>query len=269
MEDQMSTETFVNYWIGEEPTPPSPTLDKMPAYVDVVPLAFLHINPDYSLYFDFLCKTHSPEAIKAAIKVVRANGTKVLFSILDQRLGTVPDIPAFVRTVVDAVVEWGVDGIDFDFEPPYESETLIKLVSALRPALRAALGREPLLTAPIYSPWLSFPDFLKEFTAELDFVTTMDYNLAQGSIESCEEYVRLLPPEKVAIGIICMGPSPPSPGSNNSLAEAVQMARWKPAGARKRGAMLYTFSYDVKARPKGGTGEPDGAYTKAIHENLP
>lgn len=265
----MSTETFVNYWIGEEPTPPSPTLDKLPAYVDVVPLAFLHINPDYSLYYDFLCKTHTPEEIKAAIKVVRANGTKVLFSILDQRLGTVPNIPAFVRTVVDAVVEWGVDGIDFDFEPPYESEKLLEVVRALRPALRTAIGREPLLIAPIYWEWDPFPEFLKAFAAELDFVTTMDYGFARNSIESCEKYMKLIPPEKVAIGIICMGPPPPSPGSNNSLAEAVQMARWEPPGAHKRGAMLYTFSYDVKSRPKGGTGQPDGAYTKAIHENLP
>jgi hypothetical protein len=266
----MSTETFINYWIGEEPTPPSPTLDKMPPYVDVAPLAFLHINPDYTLYYDFLCKTHSPAELKAAIKVVRANGTKVLFSILDQRLGTVPDIDAFVRTVVEAVVEWGVDGIDFDFEPPYQSETLIEVVRALRPALRAALGREPLLIAPIYRPWLLLPpDFLKEFAAELDFITTMDYGLAPQSIELCEKYMRLVPVEKIAIGIICMGPPPPAPGSNNSLAEAVQMARWEPSGARKRGAMLYTFSYDVKTRPKGGTGQPDGAYTKAIHENLP
>jgi hypothetical protein len=265
----MSNETFVNYWIGEESTPPSPTLEEMPPYVDVVPLAFLHINPDYTLYFDFLCKTHSPEEIQKAIKVVRANGTKVVFSILDQRLGTVPDIDAFVQTVVDAVVEWGVDGIDFDFEPPYESETLIKLAGALRPALRAALGREPLLIAPIYSPWLAYPDFLQKFAAELDFVTTMDYGLAPDSIQSCEEYMKLISPEKVAIGIICMGPPPPSSGSNNSLAEAIQMASWEPTTSHKRGAMLYTFSYDVTTRPKGGTGEPDGAYTQAIHENLP
>lgn len=33
--------------------------------------------------------------------------------------------------------------------------------------------------------------------------------------------------------------------------------------------MLYTFSYDVKGRAGGGTGYPDGTYTKTIHEKLP
>jgi len=263
----MSSETFINYWIGEEPTPPSPTLDQMPAYVDVAPLAFVGIDePSYTLDFGFLCKTHSESAIKTAIKVLRANGTKVLFSINDQRLGTVPNIPAFVKNVVQEVLAWGVDGIDFDFEPPYEpSETLVPVVTALRPALRTALGREPLLTAPIYSPWLDQVPLLEAFAAQLDFLTTMDYADADTSIELCQQYMDALKaPHKVAIGTICM-----SPGHMNTLEEVARMAAWEPTSGTKRGAMLYTFSYDVKQRQNGGTGYPDGAYTKTIHEHLP
>jgi hypothetical protein len=262
----MGSETFINYWIGEEPTPPSPTLDQMPAYVDVVPLAFVGIDEStYALDFNFLCKTHPESDIKAAIKVLRANGTKVLFSIQDHRLGTVPDIPAFIEHVVQEVVAWGVDGIDFDFEPPdVPSETLVPVVTALRPALRAALGREPLLTAPIYSPWLDNVALLEAFAAQLDFLTTMDYADADTSIDLCQQYINVLQaPEKIAIGMICM-----SPGQMNSVEEVARMSEWEATNAKKRGAMLYTFSYDVKEREKGGTGYPDGTYTETIHEKL-
>src|SRR4051794_25380848 len=113
---RMSTETFVNYWIGQEPTPPSPPLDAMPAYVDVAPLAFVNIDENYELDFNFLCTTHPPDVIQGWIKTVRAKGTKVLFSINGLELGSVPDIDAFVDNVVQNALDWGVDGIDFDYE---------------------------------------------------------------------------------------------------------------------------------------------------------
>jgi hypothetical protein len=264
----VGSETFINYWIGQEPTPPSPTLEQMPAYVDVAPLAFLGIDEStYTLDFSFLCSTHMESEIKAAIEAVRANGTKVIFSINDQRLGTVPDIPAFVENVVREVLAWGVDGIDFDFEPPdAPNATLVPVVKALRPALRAALGREPLLTAPIYSPWLADVELLKSFAAQLDFLTTMDYADAETSIGLCQRYMDVLQaPEKVAIGMICMV----APDQMNSPGEVAKMCEWEPRGGKKRGAMLYTFSYDVKEREKGGTGYPDGTYTRTIDEKLP
>jgi Glycosyl hydrolases family 18 len=263
----MSGETFINYWIGEEPTPPTPTLDQMPAYVGVAPLAVVNIDAaNNTLEFSDLCSTHSEASIKAAIKTVRARGTKVLFSINDVQLGSVPNVPVFVNNVVKAVLAWGVDGIDFDFEPPDEpSQTLVPVVTALRPALRAALGREPLLIAPIYSPWLFHVPLLQAFAAQLDFVTTMDYADANGSIGCAQQFMDVLKaPEKVAIGTICM-----SPGYMNTLADVAKMAAWEPTSGHKRGAMLYTFTYDVKERPRGGTGYPDGTYTKTIHEKLP
>jgi hypothetical protein len=268
----MGTETFIDYWIGQEPTPPSPTLEQMPVGVDVVPLAFVTIDEStYELDFEFLCTTHSPEAIRQAIQVVQGRGATVQLSINDQRIASVPDVDVFVENVVQNVVAWGVEGIDIDFEPPFESETLLEVTRALRPALREALGgAEPLLTAPIYSPWLAMPSFLKSFAELLDFVTTMDYGLAEESIELTQQYMKVIGrPEAVAIGTICMTSPPPSPGGNNSLEEVAQMCHWEPPSGRKRGAMLYTFSYDVKTRARGGTGQGNGAYTKTIMATLP
>ncbi len=56
------------------------------------------------------------------------------------------------------------------------------------------------------------------------------------------------------------------------LDDVVTVAAWVPDGAKKGGAMLYTFPYDVTTRPAGqqtsGTGYPDGRWTRTIDENL-
>ncbi|MEI9928534.1 MAG: glycosyl hydrolase family 18 protein [Sphingomonas sp.] len=151
----MSSEIFINYWIGQEPNPPSPTLDQMPAYVDIVPLAFVMINSSYELDFGFLTQHFTAETIQGWVKTVQANGTKVLFSILDKKLGSIPADKQqhFVDNVVANAAEWGVDGLDFDFEPPYDSPTLIPLIDALR----AALPSGSVFTAPVYGAWRGFP----------------------------------------------------------------------------------------------------------------
>lgn len=267
----MSTETFINYWIGQAPTPPSPTFDAMPPYVDVAPLAFVTINDSWELDFGFLCTNSSAATIQGWIKTVRQNGTKVLFSINDQKIGQVPDVDAFVANVVQNAVEWGVDGVDIDFEPPSPNDTVVQVAAALRPALASALGTDPLITAPIYSPWTGYPDFLKQFAAELDFVTTMDYTPYPGfetTISLFSQYAAAIgSPEKVAIGVSCMGPATSS--NFTPLADVQKLCAWEPDGGTKKGIMLYTYSYDVETRPGSGTGYPDGTFTRTIHQHLP
>jgi hypothetical protein len=275
----VSNETFVNYWIGQEPTPPSPGLNEMPPEVDVAPLAFVTIDDQYALDFDFLCTTNSASVIQGWIKDVRANGTKVLFSINDTKLGTVPDVDAFVGGVAQQAVEWGVDGVDLDYEPSYlePSQTLLDVTKALRPALTDALGRDPLLTAPIWGLWDSQLEFLGQFAAELDFVTTMDYTPWPGvdeTISNFDVYAGAIgSSEKIAIGLSCMGPpgSPPSEDGANftPIDEVETICKWEPDGGTKKGVMLYTYSYDVESRKGSGTGLPDGTFTKTIIANLP
>jgi hypothetical protein len=267
------TETFVNYWIGQEPTPPSPTLDTMPAYVDVAPLAFVNIDENYELNFDFLCTTNSAATIQGWIKTVRANGTKVLFSINDLRLGSVPDVGAFVDNVVQNALEWGVDGIDFDYEGwgAEPSPTVIEVAKALRPAMAKALGTEPYFAAPVWTEWIGHDDYLKAFAAELDLVTTMDYtpySSYDDTITNAQGYIDMIgTPEKLAIGVSTMGP--PDSGDFTPLDDVERLCKWEPASGRKAGIMLYTFSYDVETRKGSGTGYPDGTWTKAIEANLP
>src|SRR4051794_10980770 len=270
----MGEETFVNYWIGQEPTPPSPPLNAMPPYVDVVPLAFVTIDDQWQLDFDFLCTTNPAPTIQGWIKEVRANSTKVLFSINDQKLGSVPDVDAFVETVAQEAVSWGVDGVDFDYEGwDTPSDTVIDVVRAMRPALKKALGSDPYLSAPIYSPWLGYPDFLHALAGELDLVTTMDYTPYpgyDGTIELFDQYSDAIGlPDKLAIGISCMGP--PASGDFTPLEDVEKLCKYErpPRFGPKGGAMLYTFSYDVEPRKGSGTGYPNGTFTKTIEANLP
>ena len=73
--------------------------------------------------------------------------------------------------------------------------------------------------------------------------------------------------EKVAVGTSCMGP--PDSGNFTPLDDVVKLCQWEPESGHKKRAMLYTFSYDIEKRAKGGTGYPDGTFTETIHQNLP
>ncbi len=248
----------------------------MPAYVDVAALAFVNVFPTGELDFRFLCKKNSSETIMRWIKDLKAKGdTKVLFSIMVGEIARVPMVE-FVQNVAKDAVLWDVDGVDLDFEPFAPEPALIKAAKALRPALREALGREPLITAPVYSPWGDNPSFLGAFAAELDFLTTMDYTPWEGLDAATglfEQYAAAIGgPERIALGVSCMDPpAPRSPDESydwTPLADVEAACAWEPSGGTKKGVMLYKFSYDVEIRAKGGTGYPDFTFTETIERKL-
>ncbi len=266
----MSKQVFINYWIGQEPTGPgqSPTLNQMPAYVDIVPLAFVGIDDNHELDFGFLTQQNSADTIKGWVKDVQANGTKVLFSILSDKFTSIPDkdIDAFAKNVKKHVDDWGVDGVDIDFEPPSPNDNVLKVLHALK----TTLGPDATFTTPIYSPWQWFPkDFVQSFASYMDYVTTMDYTPYPGfqvTIDNFNAYADLIgSTDKLVIGVSCMEP----PNNFTPIDDVIKFSQWEPNGGQKGGMMLYTFSYDITSRPGGGTGLPNGAFTKAIHDNLP
>jgi hypothetical protein len=271
----MSNGTFVNYWISENTAPPWKALNEMPEGVDVAPLAFQGIDDQWQLDFGGLTKYQSAGEVQGWIKELQARGTKVLFSINDTKLGQVPDVEAFAASVAADAVAWGVDGVDLDYEPAdlEPSQTLLDVTAALRTALCDALGTEPLLTAPVWGPWQGQAEFLGKFAAELDFVTTMDYTPWPGfdaTIQNFAIYAQAVGgPEKVAIGVSCMGPPGPEPTADfTPIDEVKQVCAWEPDVGKKRGVMLYTFPYDVETRPGSGTGYPDGTFTETILAGL-
>lgn len=260
----MRKEIFINYWIGEEPCPPSPILDEMPAYVDIAPLAFVGIDDSYHLDFGFLTKRFSIPQLRQSIKNIRKKGTKVLLSINDQKLGSIPDDHRrhFIDNVCANVAAWDVDGIDFDYEPPQPGSTLAPLIQALRRALPPG----SVFSAPIYSPWIGFPLLLKEVASVVDWLSTMDYTPYPGyrtTIRLCQRYAAIIGGwHKLVIGMSCMSP----PKNFTPLDDVVKLSAFAPeAGVNKGGAMLYNFSYDVKTRTRSS----DHAWTSTIHRYLP
>ncbi|MGB3183635.1 MAG: glycosyl hydrolase family 18 protein [Cyclobacteriaceae bacterium] len=263
----MDNNVFINYWIGEEPTGPgqSPRLNEMPDCVDIVPLAFVGIDEQYNLTFDFLTQQNSADTIKGWINDIRSRGIRVLLSINSQKFASIPDANAFASQVAEAVQDWGVDGVDIDFEPPSQSDTLLTVLEALRDTL----GPDALMTSPIYSPWAWYTsDYMHKFSSYLNYVTTMDYTGYPGynsTISLLDKYSGLLDsPDKLVVGISCMEP----PNNVTPLDDVPKLCQYQPNGNKLGGAMLYTYSYDIETRPKGGTGYPNGTYTKTIHEAL-
>jgi Glycosyl hydrolases family 18 len=259
----MRNEKFTNYWIGEEKIP----LNQMPAYVDVVPLAFVQIGSNNTLDFKFLTQNYSPGQIQSWIKEVQSNNTKVVFSLGINSVDNL-DPYAFVNNVLQNVKEWGVDGVDFDYEPADYSQNQSIVLQVAR-QLRSVLGNNALLTAPIWSPWLSYPDFLNQFAAPLDYLTTMDYSPYLGfesTIDYYNQYAAAIGtagnPQygKVAIGTICMSPNP---GMNTPIEDVAKLCQWEPPNNKKQGVMLYTFSYDQEGRIL-----PPGTYSSTINNNL-
>jgi chitinase len=260
----MAKETFTSYWIGQEKIP----LNEMPAYANVVPLAFVGVGSNYELDFGFLCQNYSASTIQGWVQQVRANGTKVLLSINSSLLADV-NPSAFAATVQQVVKEWGVDGVDLDYEPDDLSKNQANVLAVVN-QIRSVLGAGALITAPIFSRWLPYSDFLNKFAAPLDYLTTMDYTPYpdfQTTIDWYEQYAQAIGTQsqpaydKLGIGVSCMEEDN---GNNTPLSDVVELCTWEPDGATKQGIMLYTFSYDEEGRI-----EPPGTYSSTINKNLP
>ncbi len=271
----MSNEVFINYWIAQESTPALPDLSQMPAYVNIAPIAFVGITDDYTLNMDSL--NLFPD-LPSWIQTVQANGTKVLFSIESAKLGSIPadQVDAFVANVVQTVADWNIDGLDFDFEPPAPTDTLVPLIQQLRNALPAGM----IFTTPVYSAWLNstMEALLTQLAGVVDYVTTMDYSPYpgyNGTISNCQQYAQAMGGwSKLVIGMSCQGPAKSQ--NFTPLADVIKLSAYEPSATEtKGGAMLYTFNYDVTTRPGGkiypiaGTGKPDGTWTATINANLP
>jgi hypothetical protein len=271
----MSNEIYIAYWSGEEPTGPgqSPTLDKTPDYIDIVPLFYVLINKDGSLDFNRLVLHNSQAAIKGWMEDIRTRQknqpkkTKFTLGILS---GDFPsqDPTTFAQTVKDAVEDWGADGVTVDYEPPDGDERILDVVKAIRDAI----GTDAIMTAPIYDSWTPWPDLLKSYSAFFNFIETMDYSPYPGkktTIDDYESYAQTIGTtdapayDKIAIGVSCMEPSR---DYYTPLADVIDLCQYEPASGKKAGIMLYTLSYDVTSH---GSGYPDGTFTKTIADNLP
>ncbi len=266
----MASEKFTAFWLGYVPSGDGagPPLGAAPSYIDTVSLAFANLFPDNTTCNGFLQKANSENDIRAGIAEIRQNSpdTKITVSIIgtpNPAIGWNNGItnPAqFGSWLANFADEWGLDGFDVDNEDldSFPGQPFIDTVKAMRAAMP-----DKLITLDTYL-FNRDKDVIKALADDLDYICTMAYFLDfQSMTDLFEQYATVIPPEKIAIGVKSDKVGPITQGT--SLEDTKKLAAWEPKNGKKQGMMLWNLSGDIESV----TGEPDGSWTRAIHENLP
>jgi hypothetical protein len=258
----MAAESFLAYWMCNVQGGPMP--QAAPASVDTVALAFAvtaPINGQDSLTLDYLAKYHSLADIKAGAKALQARGTKVVMSIngnpkWEGHPGGWTNLnpQQFAQNVAKIVIgDWGLDGVDLDNEASQKpDDNFVQVIKALR----QVLGRDALLTLPVYmGP--ARDAYLSKVAEQISYVSTMAYwNDFDGQIRLYREYAHLVGNQKTVIGV-----ADGAGDQNTPFAAVAPLAKWEPSGSNKAGMMLWNLN--------SPTPDTTTLWCKTIAENMP
>lgn len=268
----MATEKFTAFWLGYVPSGTEegvgPLLGATPASVDTVVLAFSNLYPGNVTCNGFLQKSNSADAIKAGIAQIRANNpaTKILMSIIGTPNPSVgwntgiTDPAAFGQWLAQVAADWDLDGFDIDNEDQdtFPGQQFIDTVKGMRQAMP-----DKIITLDSYLFYRD-QDVIKALADDLTYLNTIAYFLDFNSmVDLVEQYATVIPPGKISIGVKSDLVGPRTQGT--SLEDTAKLSAWEPSGGKKYGMTLWNLSSDITAI----THQPDGAWTKAIVENLP
>ncbi len=268
----MAAQKFTAFWLGYVPSGTQegmgPLLGDTPDYVDTVVLAFSNLFPGNTTCNGFLQKSNSEDTIRAGMAQIRENNpnTKILLSII----GT-PNPPVSWNTGITDPAQfgswlsyfaddWGFDGFDIDNEDlkTFPSQQFIDTVKGMRKAMP-----DKILSLDTYL-FDRDKDVIKALADDLTYINTMAYFLNFTQMTALvEQYASVIEPGKIAIGVKSDKVGPITQGT--SVEETAKLSAWNPSEGSKYGMMLWNLSSDTKAV----TGQPDGTWTRTIHENLP
>ena len=266
-----SQQSITAFWLGYVPSggkDEGPPLGDTSPVVNTVSLAFSNLFPGNVTCNGFLQKSNSEDDIRAGIAAIKANspGTKVILSVIgtpNPEVGWnngITDPTAFGQWLAYFTGDWGLDGIDIDNED-LNSNPGQPFVDTVR-AMRAAMP-DQMITLDTYI-FERDKDVIAELRDDLTGINTMAYFLDLASMkELVESYATVIDPGKIWIGVKADKVGPISQGT--SLADTKALAAWNPSAGPKAGMMLWNLSSDIRAV----TGEPDGAWLRGIHDNLP
>jgi hypothetical protein len=267
---------FIAYWLGYRSKDSNgqltPPLTAVPAYVDVVVLAFALVRPGNVIDPCFLFNPpNSADVIKAGIKTLQARGQKVLLSVggyAGNCWANVTDANALAASIMALVDDWGLDGIDIDYEGdnplndwmkvspcpntpgPISTTTLDNLIMRLRDLL----GLKRYLTAVTTSG----DDYITDSLGHFNWVSTMDYWAEQTYFQLEQTYVsnhRDTTFVPFVLGVACQ---------EQSVAQVQQLCSTTPLKGTLS-MMLWDLSEDNPAFTK----EPLWTYANTINQNLP
>jgi GH18 family chitinase len=258
-------EIFDAYWLGYQ-EPHGQTLQETPDFIDYVTLFLAGPTEESKVTTSYLCKVYGEEQIKQWVKEVRAQGTKVLLSFIDNESApwSKVDMDTFAASAKEVLDQWGLDGFDIDAESGMPPEEFVPRFVALAEALDGVLDGKT-LTYTCYegcSPGSNDYEILSKIKDMVSWVNLMAYwNQAGTYIRLFEEYASLVGDEKVAFGV-----KPGYEGEDQStLLKAVEeLSAWNPKGGSKAGMMMFGTNRDNPEFTK----QPEWTYAKAIQHGL-
>jgi Glycosyl hydrolases family 18 len=256
---------LIAYWTGEEPTGPnySPTLADIPSWlmdsIDFLIINYVTVGGDGSLDFSHLTQHNNQETIMKWIAKIRVrqkslpNKTKFLMSLDGSDSLAKLDPMAFAGTVKAAATNWGMDGVDVDYEPRELDPKILGVVKAIKDAFAPSF----LLTTPIYRPWVDGENarLLSRYAAPFNYVTTMDYTPYPGfdeTISLVKRYAEAIggedPYEKLLIGVSCMDFND---DRHTPLQDVPALCSFRAENGSRPGMMLFNLSYDTPNHTAG------------------
>ncbi len=264
----MATENYTAFWLGYVPSGPGhgPRIGDVPTYIDTLILAFANLYPGNTTCQSFLFKSNSEDSIRAGMAELKEKSpdTKILLSIQGTPSPNVgwnegiTDPDAFGAWCASLAAEWHLDGFDVDNEDPtFPGEKFVAAVKGMRAAM-------PDLTLTMDS-YLFERDqpIIKELADDLDVLNTDAYFLDFDEMTSLvEQYATVIDPSKISIGVKA---GKVGIDQGTSLETTKKLCTWEPSGGSKQGIMLWNVSNDLESY----TGQPDGSWTRLIHECLP
>lgn len=258
-------EVFNAYWLGYQ-EPRGQTLYQTPDFIDYVTLFLAGPTTESKVTTSYLCKVYGEEQIRQWVKDVRARGTKVLLSFMDNESApwSSVDMDTFAASAKETLEAWELDGFDIDAESEMPAEHFVPSFIALAEALHGVLDGKT-LTYTCYegcSPGSADYEILSKVKDLVSWVQLMKYwEGAGGYIRLFEEYAGVVGDEKVAFGAKCG-----CEGSEEStLLETVEkLAGWDPKGSSKAGMMMFGTNRDNTEF----TTKPEWTYAKTIRSKL-
>lgn len=265
----MASQTFTAFWLGYTPSGPGagPPLSATPPYIDVLVLAFGNLFPENTTCQGFLQKSHSEDDLRAGIAAIRKSSpnTKILLSLIGTPLPAVgwntgiTDPAAFGAWCANLAHSWDLDGFDIDNEDidSNPGQQFCDTVIGMRKAMP-----DKILTLDTYI-FDRDKDVIKQLAPYLDSINTMAYFYDLASMKALvNQYATVIDPGKISIGVKS---DKVGAGQGTSVEDTRQLSQWEPDDGSKKGMMLWNVSSDIESV----TGQPDGTWTRTIHENLP
>lgn len=269
---------FIAYWLGYRSKDPhgklTPALEAIPDYVDVVVLAFALVRTHNDIDPKFMFNPpNSASSIKTGVKALQARGKKVLLSVGGwggNCWANVTDAGKLTTSIMALVNDWGLDGVDIDYEgdntlqdwmtvpacPAPSGRNHTTMLDDLVLRLRDILGPRRYLTAVT----VSGNQYISSALGQFNWIATMDYSGTYTYDNLAATYLQAYPKATFVpyvLGVI-----------SDPKQESVDYVEKLCAHKAPRGS-LSMMLWDLSEDNPGFTHLPTWTYASKINQYLP